>query len=105
MNNRIRKWAGLALSLIAAGTSADELQVRAMAASCATCHGTGGLAQPGMASLAGQSHADLRQKLFDFKTGKTPATLMHQLAKGYSDEQLDQLASYFAALNHEGQRP
>jgi cytochrome c553 len=34
----------------------------------------------------------------DFKSGKKPATLMHQLSKGYSDEQIDQLAGYFAAL-------
>lgn len=105
MNHRIRKWLGVVLSMTAVCASADELQVRVMAASCATCHGTSGVAQPGMASLAGQRHVDLRQKLLDFKTGRTPATLMHQLAKGYSDEQLDQLAGYFAALGHEGGQP
>jgi sulfide dehydrogenase cytochrome subunit len=37
------------------------------------------------------------QKLMDFKTGRKPATIMHQLSKGYSDEQLQELAAYFAA--------
>ena len=36
--------------------------------------------------------------MMDFKTGRKPATIMHQLTKGYSDEQLQQLAAYFASL-------
>jgi cytochrome subunit of sulfide dehydrogenase len=32
-----------------------------------------------------------------FQTGARPATIMHQLAKGYSDQQIDQIAAYFAA--------
>lgn len=78
--------------------AADALQVRSMAASCANCHGTVGVAQPGMETLAGQTKDDLLKKMQDFKSGKKPATLMHQLSKGYSDEQLEQLASYFSVL-------
>jgi cytochrome c553 len=51
-----------------------------------------------MESLAGQSKDDLLKKMLDFKTGKKPATIMHQLSKGYTDEQLEQLAVYFSAL-------
>jgi cytochrome c553 len=32
-----------------------------------------------------------------FKAGTRPATVMQQLAKGYTDEQFDTLAAYFAA--------
>jgi cytochrome c553 len=32
-----------------------------------------------------------------FKDGTRPATVMHQLAKGYTDQQIEQLAAYFAA--------
>lgn len=82
----------------AAATAETPLQVRSLAASCANCHGTSGVAQPGMESLAGKPKEDLLKKMLDFKTGKKPATLMHQLSKGYTDEQLEQLAAYFAAL-------
>ncbi|MDD2809630.1 hypothetical protein [Rhodoferax sp.] len=51
-----------------------------------------------MESLAGKPKDDLLTKMQDFKSGKKPATLMHQIAKGYSDTQIDQLASYFSAL-------
>ena len=77
--------------------SMDPLQVRGMAAACFNCHGTQGQAQPGMESLAGANKDDMLKKMLDFKTGKKPATVMHQLSKGYTDEQLAALATYFAA--------
>jgi cytochrome c553 len=93
-----RLFAGVALASLCSWASADALQVRSMAASCAACHGTQGVALQGMDSLAGQKKEDLLKKMQDFKSGKKPATLMHQLASGYSDAQIDQLAGYFAAL-------
>ena len=76
----------------------DPLHVRSWAASCAACHGTDGRAQPGMVSLAGTSKDDIVRKMLDFKAGRMPAaTIMHQLAKGYSDEQIVAIAGYFAA--------
>ena len=76
----------------------DANLARNLAATCANCHGTNGQAQPGMVSIAGADKAQLAKKLLDYKYGRAPATLMHQLSKGYSDEQLDQLAAHFAAL-------
>lgn len=89
---------GLALAGLSAGASADALQVRGMAAACSSCHGTQGVAQSGMDSLAGLDKDDFIKKMMDFKSGKKPATLMHQLSKGYSDAQIELLAGYFAAL-------
>jgi sulfide dehydrogenase cytochrome subunit len=88
----------LALAFSAAhAQNTDPLQVRSWAAGCANCHGTNGVAQAGNESLAGVNKDDLLKKMLDFKTGKKPATIMHQLSKGYSDEQLAALAGYFAA--------
>jgi cytochrome c553 len=76
----------------------DPLHVRSWAASCAACHGTNGHAQPGMISLAGVPKEIIIQKMLDYKAGRVPAaTIMHQLAKGYSDEQIAAIAGYFAA--------
>ena len=60
----------------------DAQQVRSWAAACANCHGTDGRAQPGMESLAGANKDDIVKKMLDFKAGRKPATIMHQLAKG-----------------------
>ena len=76
----------------------DSLQVRSWAASCAACHGTNGHAQPGMVALAGMPQEVIVQKMLDYKAGRMPAaTVMHQLAKGYSDAQITAIAAYFAA--------
>jgi cytochrome subunit of sulfide dehydrogenase len=87
-----------ALLAAAASAQAEVNQIRVWAAACANCHGTMGKAEPGMESLAGKDKDELLQKMLDFKSGKKPATIMHQLSKGYTDEQLQQLAAYFAAL-------
>jgi sulfide dehydrogenase cytochrome subunit len=84
-----------ALSALAQGTDPDL--GRNLAAACANCHGTNGVSQQGMPNLAGQQRAYLVQQMQDFKTGQRPATVMHQLAKGYSDDQIEALAAYFAA--------
>lgn len=89
--------AATVLVLAGAGAQAEVSQVRVWAAACANCHGTDGRAMQGNESLAGKDKDELYQKLMDFKSGRKPATLMHQLSKGYSDEQLQQIAAYFAA--------
>lgn len=86
------------LCLTAWGAQAEVNQIRVWAAACANCHGTMGKAETGNESLAGKNKDELLQKLTDFKSGRKPATLMHQISKGYTDEQLAQLAGYFAAL-------
>ena len=92
------KWlAAGVLCAAAAGAQAQVNQIKVWAAACANCHGTDGRAQPGMESLAGKDKDEMVQKLMDFKSGRKPATLMHQIAKGYSDEQIAQIAAYFAA--------
>jgi cytochrome c553 len=56
------------------------------------------VAEAGHESLAGVNKDELLKKMMDFKTGKKPATLMHQLSKGYTDDELSALAAYFSAL-------
>ena len=94
--------AGAASVARAAGRTGEmqQLRTRSLAASCAQCHGTEGRAAAGsiVPALAGRPEADTVQQLLAFKAGSRPATVMTQLAKGYSDEQIRQLAAYFAAL-------
>ncbi|MEO6743645.1 MAG: c-type cytochrome [Caldimonas sp.] len=94
-------WVGAASGVFAAGSAEDlqRLRTRSLAATCSQCHGTDGRPAAGsiVPALAGRSEADTTQQLLAFKAGSRPATVMTQLAKGYSDEQIRQLAAYFAA--------
>lgn len=90
-------WLALAGTAQAQAQGPSALQVRSWAAACANCHGTNGQALSGMEALAGVNKDDMVKKMLDFKSGRKPATIMHQLAKGYSDEQIVAIAGYFAA--------
>jgi len=100
---RTTKWLLAALPLLAPGAlwaqGQDTLYLRSLAATCANCHGTDGKALEGasVVGLAGLDRNHIVQQMKAFKAGTRPATVMHQLAKGYSDAQIEQLAAYFAA--------
>ncbi len=97
--------AGLVLGVAALGAAqaqtvdAARLHLRSLAATCANCHGTDGHAVPGesMVHLAGLGKAYIVEQLTAFRDGKRPATVMHQLTKGFTDAQIDAVAGYFAA--------
>ena len=72
---------------------------RDLAANCFTCHGTNGNSVQGVPpSLAGRDSGELFQAMKDFQSGKRPATIMHQQAKGYTDAQLKLITAYIAGL-------
>ena len=89
------------LGAISVGAYGQSLQVKQWSSSCFACHGTDGYSEGGMASLAGKKKSDLIEKMKDYQSGKRVASVMHQLSKGYSDEQIEAIAGYFAALPHE----
>jgi cytochrome c553 len=87
----------VALGLSAGSMAQDATHIRLLASNCANCHGTDGKSQGGMPALSGQLKAKLLLDLQEFKAGKRPATIMHQISKGYTDAELDALAGFFAA--------
>jgi sulfide dehydrogenase cytochrome subunit len=93
--------AGLAAGapLAALAQTQDALYVRSLAATCANCHGTNGRVTQGSAvvGLAGMPRDAMLQQLQAFRDGTRPATVMHQIVKGYTEPQLQQIAGYFAA--------
>jgi sulfide dehydrogenase cytochrome subunit len=75
----------------------DPDLARNLAATCSSCHGTRGASQGEIASLAGMPQAEIVRKVQDFKAGRQPSTVMQQLAKGYTDQQIELIAGWFAA--------
>lgn len=91
--------AALSFSSHAQAPAAAPIDARAaayLASNCANCHGTQGKAIGAMPSLAGQPQATIAEQMRAFRDGKRPATIMHQLAKGYSDAQIDAIAGHFS---------
>lgn len=96
--NRISLAAAAAVALAAPLAMAQDAHLaRNLAATCANCHGTNGAARGDMKALAGVNAEKLVAMMNDFRSGDQPATIMHQISKGYSDEQIRLIAGYFAA--------
>ncbi len=75
----------------------DALLARNLAATCANCHGTNGNARGEMRPLAGMEAERVVRMMTDYKSGLLTGTIMHQIAKGYTDEQIRLIAGYLAA--------
>ena len=94
-----RSAAAVLLALVAAAASAQQPDPRSapyLAANCANCHGTQGRGAGAMPSLAGQKKEYLVEAMRAYRDGKRMATVMHQLAKGYTDAQIELIAEHFA---------
>lgn len=66
---------------------------------CQTCHGVDGLAKIVEApNLAGQNEQYLVKQLTAFKTGERQNQMMSLIAPALSDRDIEDLASYYAAI-------
>lgn len=93
-------WSAAAHSFGAASTPVIPAGAR-LAANCVACHGTADAAGP-IPSLAGQSREAIASSLRAFKEGTRQSTVMTQLAKGYTDQQIEQLATWFSVQKKGG---
>ncbi len=89
----------LAAALAAATFSAyAQESARNLASACAICHGTDGKAvTQDVIALAGLPREHIATQMRAFRDGTRPATVMQQIAKGYTDAQIEAMASWFAA--------
>ncbi|WP_432258588.1 c-type cytochrome [Cupriavidus sp. TMH.W2] len=87
-------------SATAAPATDAALRARSQAAACTNCHGPAGRAPAGstIPPLAGRPQAELAAQMQAFKAGTRPATVMHQIARGYSDDQIAAITAWFAAV-------
>ena len=81
-----------------AAPNLTPLGARALAANCAACHGTNGNSAGGAVPGLARANKDyFVTQMKAFREGKRDATVMHQIAKGYSDAEIAALADFFAA--------
>jgi len=66
---------------------------RSLAATCANCHTADGALVP---TLNGMPEDIIVRAMQDFKSGQREGTVMRELAKGYSDAQIKEIAAWYA---------
>ena len=87
------------LGVVGPAHAAGDVQAgKAKAAACAACHGANGQGMAPTPALAGKSEPQLIQALKDFKSGKRDNAIMKGMASSLSDQDIENLAAYYASL-------
>lgn len=82
----------------AAQAGGDAAAGKAKAATCAGCHGASGEGMKPNPALAGLPEGKFIQAMKDYKSGKRPNPVMKSFAGQLSDQDMANLAAYYASL-------
>lgn len=95
--------ASLLLPVAVQAQAGDPEKGKARAATCAACHGANGIAMiPSYPNLAGQKEQYLVLQMKAFRDGTRKNMMMSPMAQGLSDEDIANLAAFYASLNPAG---
>ncbi len=92
---------GLLGALVATSVMAVE-DPPAGALSCSGCHPIGSSVQTPVPRLTGRNADDLAKAMKAFKTGEAKGTIMDRIAKGFSDDEIQALAEWYARTKPPG---
>jgi len=87
--------AAIGASLIAAAVVASA-EPPAGAASCSGCHPVSTRITSPVPRLVGLDRAAIVRAMQDFRSGQRAATVMDRLAKGFTDEEIQAIAAWYA---------
>ena len=83
------------LSIAAAVVASAEPP--AGAASCTGCHPASARVASPVPRLAGLERAAIVRALREFRAGQRPATVMDRIARGFTDDEIQAIAAWYAA--------
>ena len=87
------------LLLSGSALAGDIAAGKAKSVTCVACHGAEGMSSnPLWPHLAGQQEQYLAKQLRDFRAGTRKDPVMGPMAAPLSDEDIDNLAAYYASL-------
>jgi sulfide dehydrogenase cytochrome subunit len=87
--------AAIGASLIAAAVVASA-EPPAGAASCSGCHPASTRVPSPVPRLVGLDRAAIVRAMQDFRSGQRAATVMDRLAKGFTDDEIQAIAAWYA---------
>lgn len=89
--------ASLLVMAISPAAGAEDIEARSLAATCTGCHGTDGNSAGAIPTIAGLPREQIVRLMLEFRDDTRPATVMHRHARGYTQEQIERIAAFFAA--------
>jgi len=91
----------LACAILAAGPAwagGDAAAGKELSADCADCHGEDGKGDEDFPAIAGMAEADFIKAMKEYADGTRSDKMMAKAAKKLSDQELADLAAYYATL-------
>jgi cytochrome c len=96
----------MSLALLASGClmlagpaiAADAAAGEAISQDCADCHGDDGMGDDDFPGIAGLPEAEFIQAMKEYQDGTRTDKMMSKQVKGLSEEDIANLAAYFATL-------
>jgi cytochrome c553 len=88
--------AAIGLASIAAAVAASA-QPPAGASSCTGCHPASTRVTSPVVRLAGMDRTAIVRALQEFRSGQRAGTVMDRIAKGFTDEEVQAIAAWYAA--------
>ena len=77
----------------------DPVSGQKLANACAVCHGPQGISQiPNAPHLAGQPALYVAEQLKNYRSGKRTNEVMSVIAKPLTDQEIDDLAAWYASI-------
>ena len=83
---------------VAAQAAGDAQAGKAKAGACAGCHGANGEGVKPNPALAGKAEGEIVQALTEYKSGKRANPIMKTFASQLSDQDMANVAAYYASL-------
>ena len=65
------------------------------AAACSGCHASNSRVETAIPPLNGRSAADIAAEMVAYKSGQRPGTIMDRIAKGFSDDEIRAIATWY----------
>jgi len=85
-----------AAGVLLAGAPAPAADPQLLASGCSGCHASSEALTTAIPRIRGLPEAAIAEALRAFRTGQRPATVMDRIARGFTDEEIAQLAAYFS---------
>ena len=88
---------GVAAGVLLAGSPAPAADPQLLASECSSCHASSEALTTAIPKIRGLPEVAIAAALRAFRAGQRPATVMDRIAKGFTDDEIKQLAAYFSS--------
>ena len=82
--------------IVVAAAAAASAQPPPGAVSCTGCHPASPRVPSPVPRLAGMDRAAVVKAMQDFRSGRRAATVMDRIAKGFTDDEIEAIAAWYA---------